>query len=262
VDPAGKAAAATEPTMAAMKGEGGGAGPAEQGPAPDLARGVGSTSDGRSSKGGAAGHQRRQLGDGQREDERRKGRRWLGTRAPAAPLRPVAAAVRVPTRPRRLLHACPRCRSGRLQTAGCTGEMGDHAARCVEEGRRRRVREGGGTPAARIAAAAQSRTDEEGEGAHGEGEEGRAHEQGGVGAGGLRRGGAASAAMRAAAGGSRPAAGPACAPPWLEPPRGPWPSADGRRAWGGGEPDRRLGARRTTALAPREGNARAAPARG
>jgi hypothetical protein len=39
VDPAGKAAAATEPTMAAMKGEGDGAGPAEQGPAPDLTRG-------------------------------------------------------------------------------------------------------------------------------------------------------------------------------------------------------------------------------
>jgi hypothetical protein len=55
VDPAGKAAFATEPTMAAMKGEGDGAGPAEQGPTPDLARGVGSTSDGRSSKGGATG---------------------------------------------------------------------------------------------------------------------------------------------------------------------------------------------------------------
>jgi hypothetical protein len=74
---------------------------------------------------GAAGHQRRQLGGGQREDEGRKGRRPLGTRASAAPLRPAAAAVRVPTRPRRLLHAR---RSGRLQTAGCTGEMGDHAA--------------------------------------------------------------------------------------------------------------------------------------
>jgi hypothetical protein len=112
------------------------------------------------------------------------------------------------------------------------------------------------------------------------GEEGRDREQGGVGAGGLRRGGAASAAMRATTGGSRPAAGPACAPPWLEPPRGPWPSADGRRAGGWGEParwkrvlgraragvgeggHRRLGARRTTAPAPREGKARAAPARG
>jgi hypothetical protein len=109
------------------------------------------------------------LGGGQREDEGRKGRRPLGTRAPAAPLRPAAAAVRVPTRPWRLLHARPRGRSGRLQTAGCTGEMGDHATRCVEEGRRRGVRDGGGgTPAARIAAAAQSRTGEEGEGAHGE----------------------------------------------------------------------------------------------
>jgi hypothetical protein len=55
VDPAGEAAAATEPTMTTMKGEGDGAGPAEQGPAPDLARGVGSTGDGRSSKGGATG---------------------------------------------------------------------------------------------------------------------------------------------------------------------------------------------------------------
>jgi hypothetical protein len=35
------------------EGVGGGAGPAEQGPAPDLARGVGSTGDERSSKGGA-----------------------------------------------------------------------------------------------------------------------------------------------------------------------------------------------------------------
>jgi hypothetical protein len=43
VDPAGKAATATEPTMAAMNGEGNGAGPAEQGPAPDLARGVDGT---------------------------------------------------------------------------------------------------------------------------------------------------------------------------------------------------------------------------
>jgi hypothetical protein len=43
VDPAGKAAAATKPTMEAMKGEGDGAGPAEQGPAPDLARGVDDT---------------------------------------------------------------------------------------------------------------------------------------------------------------------------------------------------------------------------
>jgi hypothetical protein len=72
------------------------------------------------------------------------------------------------------------------------------------------------------------------------GEEGRDREQGGVGAGGLRRGGAASAVMRAAAGESRPAAGPACAPPWLEPPRGPWPSTDGRRA-GGGAGSRRGG---------------------
>jgi hypothetical protein len=39
--------------MAAMKGEGDGAGPAEQGPAPDLARGVDDTDDGRSSKGEA-----------------------------------------------------------------------------------------------------------------------------------------------------------------------------------------------------------------
>ena len=49
MDPAGKAAAATEPTMAAMKGEGDGAGPAEQGPAPDLAGRV-DVGDGRSSK--------------------------------------------------------------------------------------------------------------------------------------------------------------------------------------------------------------------
>jgi hypothetical protein len=43
VDPAGKAAAATEPTMAAMKGEGNEAGPVEQGPVPDLARDVDGT---------------------------------------------------------------------------------------------------------------------------------------------------------------------------------------------------------------------------
>jgi hypothetical protein len=50
VDPAGKAATATDPTKA-MKGMGGGAGPVGQGPAPDLARGVDGTGDGRSSKG-------------------------------------------------------------------------------------------------------------------------------------------------------------------------------------------------------------------
>jgi hypothetical protein len=51
VDPTGKAAAATEPTMATMKGEGDGAGPAEQGPASDLAGRV-DVGDGRSSKDG------------------------------------------------------------------------------------------------------------------------------------------------------------------------------------------------------------------
>jgi hypothetical protein len=50
VDPAGKAATATDPTKA-MKGVGGGAGPAEQGPAPDLARGVNGAGDRRRSKG-------------------------------------------------------------------------------------------------------------------------------------------------------------------------------------------------------------------
>jgi hypothetical protein len=49
VDPAGKAAAATDPT----KGVGGGAGPAGQGPAPDLARGVNDAGDRRRSKGEA-----------------------------------------------------------------------------------------------------------------------------------------------------------------------------------------------------------------
>jgi hypothetical protein len=49
VDPAGKAAAATDPARA-MKGVGGGVGPAGQGPAPDLARGVDGTGDRRSSK--------------------------------------------------------------------------------------------------------------------------------------------------------------------------------------------------------------------
>jgi hypothetical protein len=70
-DPAGKAAAATDPTKA-MKGVGGGAGPAGQGPAPDLARGVDGTGDGRSSKWEALlglqreqlGLQREQVGDG------------------------------------------------------------------------------------------------------------------------------------------------------------------------------------------------------
>jgi hypothetical protein len=52
VDPTGKAAAARDPPKA-MKGVGGGAGPARQGPVPDPARGVDSTGDGRSSKGEA-----------------------------------------------------------------------------------------------------------------------------------------------------------------------------------------------------------------
>ena len=50
MDPAGKAAAATDPTKA-KKGVGGGACLAGQGPAPDLAKGVDGTGDGRSSKG-------------------------------------------------------------------------------------------------------------------------------------------------------------------------------------------------------------------
>ena len=53
MDPAEKAAAATEPTMATMKGEGDGAGPAEQGPAPDLARDDDGAGAGRSLKGEA-----------------------------------------------------------------------------------------------------------------------------------------------------------------------------------------------------------------
>jgi hypothetical protein len=49
VDPAGKAATATDPAKA-KKGVGGGACPAGQGPAPDLENGVDGTGDGRSSK--------------------------------------------------------------------------------------------------------------------------------------------------------------------------------------------------------------------
>jgi hypothetical protein len=49
VDPVGKAAAATDPAKT-MKGVGGRAGLAGQGPAPDLTRGVDGTGDGRSSK--------------------------------------------------------------------------------------------------------------------------------------------------------------------------------------------------------------------
>jgi hypothetical protein len=61
-DPAGKATTAMDPTKA-MKGVGGGAGPAGRGPAPDLARGVDGTGDGRSSKWEALlGLQREQLG--------------------------------------------------------------------------------------------------------------------------------------------------------------------------------------------------------
>jgi hypothetical protein len=52
VDPAGKAATATDPAKA-KKGVGGGAGPAGQGPAPDLARGVNGAGDRRRSKGEA-----------------------------------------------------------------------------------------------------------------------------------------------------------------------------------------------------------------
>jgi hypothetical protein len=67
VDPAGKAAAATEPTMAAMKGEGDGVSPVEQGPAPDLAGRV-DVGDGeaRRSHVGAAGRRRGQGGEGRR----------------------------------------------------------------------------------------------------------------------------------------------------------------------------------------------------
>jgi hypothetical protein len=69
VDPAGKAATATDPAKA-MKGVGGGAGPAGQGPAPDLARGVDDTGDGRSSKGDALlGISAVSLGGGQRDEE-------------------------------------------------------------------------------------------------------------------------------------------------------------------------------------------------
>jgi hypothetical protein len=64
VDLAGKVAAATDPTKA-MKGVGGGAGPAGQGPVPDLARGDDGAGDGRSSKWEALlGRQREQLGGG------------------------------------------------------------------------------------------------------------------------------------------------------------------------------------------------------
>jgi hypothetical protein len=64
VDPAGKAAIATDPAKA-KKGVGGGAGQAGQGPTPDLARGVDGSSDGRSSKWEALlGCQRKQLGRG------------------------------------------------------------------------------------------------------------------------------------------------------------------------------------------------------
>jgi hypothetical protein len=64
VDPAGKAVTTTDPAKA-KKGGGGGAGPAGQGPTPDLARGVDGTSDRRSSKWEALlGHQHEQLGGG------------------------------------------------------------------------------------------------------------------------------------------------------------------------------------------------------
>jgi hypothetical protein len=49
VDPTGKAAAVTDPMMTAMEAEADGVGPAGQGPAPGLARGV-DASDGRSFK--------------------------------------------------------------------------------------------------------------------------------------------------------------------------------------------------------------------
>jgi hypothetical protein len=64
VDPAGKAATVTDPAKA-KKGVGGGACPAGQGPALDLAKGVDGTGDGRSSKWEALlGRQREQLGGG------------------------------------------------------------------------------------------------------------------------------------------------------------------------------------------------------
>jgi hypothetical protein len=72
MDPVRKVAAATKPTMAVMKGVSDGAGPAGQGPAPDLAGRV-DASDGRSSKlGGTAGAstwEGRKKHDGQRGAE-------------------------------------------------------------------------------------------------------------------------------------------------------------------------------------------------
>jgi hypothetical protein len=50
VDPVGKATTATDPAKA-MKGVCGGAGPAGQGPAPDLGRGMNAAGDGRRLKG-------------------------------------------------------------------------------------------------------------------------------------------------------------------------------------------------------------------
>jgi hypothetical protein len=64
VDPTWKAAAATDPAKA-KEGVSGGACPTRQGPAPDLAKGVDVTGDGRSSKWEALlGRQREQLGGG------------------------------------------------------------------------------------------------------------------------------------------------------------------------------------------------------
>jgi hypothetical protein len=51
VDPTGTNPAAAMDPAKTMKGVGGEAGPAGQGPAPDLTRGVDGTGDGRSSKG-------------------------------------------------------------------------------------------------------------------------------------------------------------------------------------------------------------------
>jgi hypothetical protein len=96
MDPVRKVAAATKPTMAVMKGVSDGAGPAGQGPAPDLAGRV-DASDGRSSKlGGTAGAstwEGRKKHDGQRGAEESTAARASPIRTGAGRHDPVAGAL-------------------------------------------------------------------------------------------------------------------------------------------------------------------------
>jgi hypothetical protein len=120
VDPAGKAATATDPAKA-TEGVGGGACQAGQGPAPDLAKGVDGTGDGRSSKWEALlGRQHGQHVRGHNEEE--------GARAGDS------AKRRTPTKGGRAVTPAP----------SCEGPRGRCWAAAARPGRGARVQAGAG----------------------------------------------------------------------------------------------------------------------